>query len=119
MRVAEPAGNAPRYVRVLKTEEKGSDVNLATHLLHDAHMDRYDTAVLISNDSDLVEPIRIVREQLGKRVGILNPQRYPSRELIQHADFVKQIRAGVLAASQFSDELHDRKGILQRPAKWK
>jgi hypothetical protein len=49
-----------------------SDVNLATHLLHDAHMGRFDVAVVISNDSDLLEPIKIVREHLGKKAGILN-----------------------------------------------
>jgi hypothetical protein len=31
-------GRRQEYVQVIKTEEKGSDVNLATHLLHDAHM---------------------------------------------------------------------------------
>jgi hypothetical protein len=45
------------YVQVIKTEEKGSDVNLATHLLHDAHMGRFEVAVVLSNDSDLLEPI--------------------------------------------------------------
>ncbi len=63
---------------MIKTEEKGSDVNLATHLLHDAHMGRFDVAVVVSNDSDLLEPIRIVREQLGKKVGILNPHPNPA-----------------------------------------
>lgn len=29
-------GQQVKYVEVMKTEEKGSDVNLATHLLHDA-----------------------------------------------------------------------------------
>ena len=42
-------GQPQRYVRVIKTEEKGSDVNLATHLLHDAHRDRFDVAVVVSN----------------------------------------------------------------------
>ena len=67
------AGQSPKYARVIKTEEKGSDVNLATHLLHDAHMGRFEVAVVVSNDSDLLEPIKIVRERLHKRVGILNP----------------------------------------------
>ena len=37
MPLANPAPGQSRYVRVLKSEEKGSDVNLATHLVHDAH----------------------------------------------------------------------------------
>ena len=36
-----------------KTEEKGSAVNLAVHLLNDGWLDAYDCAVVISNDSDL------------------------------------------------------------------
>lgn len=73
MALAVPTGQAAQYVKVIKTEEKGSDVNLATHLLHDAHMGRFDTAVVLSNDSDLLEPIKIVRRELHKQVGILNP----------------------------------------------
>ena len=65
MPVAGPVGQRQQYVRVIKTEEKGSDVNLATHLLHDAHLGRFDVAVVVSNDSDLLEPIKIVREHLG------------------------------------------------------
>jgi uncharacterized LabA/DUF88 family protein len=59
------------YVRVTKTEEKGSDVNIATHLLMDAFDDAYELAVIISNDSDLLEPIKVVtasiEESLQKR----------------------------------------------------
>ena len=46
-----------RKVKILKTEEKGSDVNLAVHLLNDAWLDKYDCAVVVSNDSDLAEAI--------------------------------------------------------------
>lgn len=42
------AWQAGRYrpVRVMKTEEKGSDVNLASHLLMDAFEDTFDVAVM-------------------------------------------------------------------------
>jgi hypothetical protein len=111
-------GEPQRYARVIKTEEKGSDVNLATHLLHDAHMGRFDIAVVVSNDSDLLEPIKIVREQLGKKVGILNPQKNPSRALLPHIDFIKQIRTGVLKASQFSGSMTDKHGTFSKPPAW-
>jgi len=52
------AGQRQQYARVIKTEEKGSDVNLATHLLHDAHRGWFEAAVIVSNDSDLLEPIK-------------------------------------------------------------
>ncbi|MDH3891805.1 MAG: NYN domain-containing protein [candidate division Zixibacteria bacterium] len=54
-------GQTAQYIEVMKTEEKGSDVNLATHLIHDAHLNRFTLAIVISNDSDLIEPIRIIR----------------------------------------------------------
>jgi len=111
-------GQPPKYARVIKTEEKGSDVNLATHLLHDAHMGRFDVAVIISNDSDLLEPIKIVRGQLHKRVGILNPHPNPSRALLPHIDFIKQIRTGVLRTAQFPLTLTDAHGTFTKPAAW-
>ncbi|MDT8376424.1 MAG: NYN domain-containing protein [Mariprofundaceae bacterium] len=117
MPLASPTGRK-KFARVIKTEEKGSDVNLATHLVHDAHLDRFDTAVVISNDSDLLEPIRLVREDLGKRVGILNPQQRPSRVLHANTDFFKQIRAGVLKASQFPALLSDQHGQIHKPIDW-
>lgn len=49
------AGKA--YETIIKTEEKGSDVNLAVHLLNDAWLDHYDCAVVVSNDSDLAEDL--------------------------------------------------------------
>ena len=48
------------------TEEKGSDVNLATHLLNDAWNDLFDLATVISTDTDLVTPIRMVKEERNK-----------------------------------------------------
>lgn len=111
-------GQKQQYVQVIKTEEKGSDVNLATHLLHDAHMGRFDVAVVVSNDSDLLEPIKIVRSALHKKVGILNPPPKPSRALLPHIDFIKQIRPGVLAASQFSATMSDATGTFHKPSVW-
>lgn len=113
-----PPGQPMEYVRVIKTEEKGSDVNLATQLLHDAHKDAFDVAVVVSNDSDLVGPIRIVREEMGKSVGALNPHKNPSRAMLPHLDFFKPIRAGVLQISQFPDQLTDQHGPFTKPAGW-
>jgi len=118
MALVVPAGQPQKYARVIKTEEKGSDVNLATHLLHDAHMGRFDVAVVLSNDSDLLEPIKVVRQELHKQVGILNPHQNPSRALLPHIDFIKQIRTGVLRASQFPPTLTDAYGTFTKPPAW-
>ncbi len=107
-----------RYERVIKTEEKGSDVNLAVHLLNDAHNKDFELAVMITNDSDLVEPMRLVTEELKLPVGLLNPQKNPSFHLKQHAHFIKQIRPGVLRASQFLPTLTDANGTFHKPAIW-
>jgi len=106
------------YAKVIKTEEKGSDVNLATHLVRDAFRNEFDAAVLITNDSDLKEPVRIVRRELGFPVGILNPHNRASRTLAEEASFVKQIRKGVLKNSQFPRTLHDRHGVITKPKSW-
>ena len=49
------------------SNEKMTDVNIATHLLIDAFNDRYDTAILISGDSDLVPPIKAIHNQFNKK----------------------------------------------------
>lgn len=107
-----------KYVQVIKTEEKGSDVNLASYVLTDAYQSDYDVAVIISNDSDLVYPLEHVRNQLGKTVGILNPHKKPSRSLRKVVHFFKPIRKGVVEASQFPPELNDSKGTFRKPKKW-
>jgi uncharacterized LabA/DUF88 family protein len=119
MRLANPAPGGPKYANVIKTEEKGSDVNIATHLVNDGHNRRYEVAVLISNDSDLVEPVRIVRNELKNPVGVLNPiPNMPSQELRKCATFFKPIRQGVLAASQFPSTLTDANGTFYKPPSW-
>jgi uncharacterized LabA/DUF88 family protein len=105
-------------IQVLKSEEKGSDVNIASHLLIDCYGSDCDVAVIVSNDSDLAFPIDHVKRNLGKTVGILNPHKHPSRDLFQLASFYKPIRAGVLAACQFPATMQDASGRFHKPASW-
>lgn len=118
MLIAGSAPHNPQFVHVEKTEEKGSDVNLATHFLADGFRNLYDVAVLVTNDSDLLEPLKIVRYELNKPVIILNPHRKPSVELAKHASFIRQVRKGVLQASQFPAILADSNGTFHKPAGW-
>lgn len=118
MPLAYPAPGQNPYVDVLKTEEKGSDVNLATHLLHDGYNDRYECAVVVSGDSDLLAPIEIVMNELRKPVGVLNPQKKDCHVLLRQATFYKHIRKGVLAASQFPPTLTDAQGTFTKPPSW-
>jgi uncharacterized LabA/DUF88 family protein len=107
-----------QLVWVDRTEEKGSDVNLAAHLLSDGFNRRYEVAVLITNDSDLESPVRMVRQELRLPIGILNPHQRNSRTLQQWATFVKRIRQPNLLAAQFPPTLTDAKGTFTKPASW-
>lgn len=100
-RVVDPAHDAAtKYVDVWSREEKGSDVNLAVHLLNDAWSNEYDCAVIISNDSDLAEALKLVRT-MGKVVGLLSPVPNPTPDLRRHTDFVRLIKPAHLLRSQF------------------
>jgi hypothetical protein len=107
-----------RFVMVLKTEEKGSDVNLGTLLVAHGYQGRYEAAIVVSNDSDLVLPIQIVREELGLPVGLLNPHRRFSVELSKVASFRRQIREGLLKTSQFPKTVSDAHGTITKPDRW-
>src|SRR5690348_12225682 len=63
----------PDLVWVAKTEEKGSDVNLAAHLVRDAFTNAFDAAIVISNNTNLLEPIRVAVQEAGKTVGLVSP----------------------------------------------
>lgn len=103
---------------VLKTEEKGSDVNLAAHLLRDAYRGDCDCAVIVSNDSDLLTPIRMAKADRGLVVGLVPPRPKGSVELKRLADFRAEPRAHVLAASQFPASFADAHGTIHKPAGW-
>jgi uncharacterized LabA/DUF88 family protein len=120
--VKPPSGTKSAFRKVWKTEEKGSDVNLASHLLIDGFRERYDLAVVVSNDSDLKEPVEFVRHDLQAPVGVLNPHGRRSwalsPEQLPLGSFYKPIRPGALAASQFPPTMTDRKGTFSRPPGW-
>ncbi|MEF8724020.1 MAG: NYN domain-containing protein [Candidatus Accumulibacter delftensis] len=115
-KVRQPAPDAVKAL-VHAMEEKGSDVNLASHLINDGWADRYDAAVVISNDTDLVEPIRIVVQELKKPVTVLCPSVFgASKPLTAVATHVRHIRAAHLHASVFPDTLPGTN--IKKPASW-
>ncbi|MGO8960950.1 MAG: hypothetical protein ACLQFR_26815 [Streptosporangiaceae bacterium] len=77
--------------------------------------------MVLSNDSDLEEPIRVVMQELNIPVGLLNP--HPaykrSRDLLNlNPVFFKQIRPNAIKASQFPSPMNDATGQFHRPATW-
>lgn len=120
--LATPRKSGSSMAWVLKYEEKGSDVNLATHLVADGYEGRYDTAVVISNDSDLAEPIKQVKETLGLQVGIFNPhpkKRRSAKLASVGPDFHRQLNRSNVRASQFPDLVLDGQGRkIHKPPEW-
>ena len=106
------------HATVLKTEEKGSDVNLASHLLKDAFTGACECAVIISNDSDLLPQVRMAREICGLRVGLISPRARGSSELRSLANFSFPIREHLLSRSQLPPLLHDQHGPIHKPLDW-
>lgn len=115
VRAKAPEG-VPDYVKASISEEKGSDVNLASHLVRDAFQGKFDVAAVITNDTDLVEPIRIVAQEVGLPVGILTPVENPAKSLREVASFLRHIRPGHLAASQFPDHIEGT--TIHKPTSW-
>ena len=62
-----------RYAQVMRTEEKGTDVNLAVQLVFDGFIGSYEQAVVISNDADLAGAMSIVKDHLQLKVSLVNP----------------------------------------------
>jgi len=117
-----PIPGQPRTVQVHDTEEKGTDVNLATYLLMDGYEADYEQALVISNDADLALPISIVRDKLNLPVGVVNPNIDPKEvmptELRDAATFNRRLYKNVLKNCQFLPTLQDANGTITKPPTW-
>ena len=98
-------------------EEKGSDVNLAAHLLNDAWKKSFDAAVVISNDTDLVTPIRMVSVEQGKPVFVVCPSgKQMASQLAAVATHKRHVRKAMLRAAQFPANIPGLS--VSKPATW-
>lgn len=98
--------------------EKMTDVNIAVEMLTDAMADKYDTAVLVSGDSDLVNVVRRVKE-FGKKVIIIFPPKRKPRSLRESASIVIDIDSQLLSKSLLPNEVVKPDGyILKKPNAW-
>lgn len=118
--LAEPVPGLPIHVLVRDSEEKGSDVNLATRLLVDGFNGEYEQAVIVSNDADFAGAMRYVRDDLGLRVTLVNPDRRTTspRDLADAATYVKRLWKSHLRRSQLPDTLTDEVGVITKPTTW-
>jgi hypothetical protein len=114
-------------VNVLDREEKGSDVSLGAHLVMDGCRGEYDVAVVVSNDADLYEPVRLVREELGLPVRAVVPanpstKRYRPTSIWRgrvEGDIVPSLSWSLLRKSQLSDPAPGSSGrSVAKPRGW-
>lgn len=116
--VTPPKDVNPRQTAWVR-QEKRSDVTLATHLLTDAFDGRMTVALLVTNDSDFVEPVRIVRERFGIRVVVISPDGRVSKRLAKAASHARPLDQSLLGVCQLPDVVIDRDGReIRRPLAW-
>ncbi|GIV46041.1 MAG: hypothetical protein KatS3mg036_0859 [Ignavibacterium sp.] len=115
--LADPV-NKNKSVKIIKTEKKGSDVNIAVHLLNDAWLNEYDCGLIVSNDSDLAESMRLARKYHPTKIlGLVMPgEGHPSKELMKYTTFIKRVRKGVLRDSQLPNPIPGTN--IKKPVDW-
>ena len=105
--------------RVMKFDEKRSDVNLTSALLSDAFRDSAESFVLVSGDSDYITPVDIVRFELKKQVLVFNPRNDRPSDLMYHATYYRNIPRDLPAKCQLPDEVTLANGrTIHRPTAW-
>jgi uncharacterized LabA/DUF88 family protein len=122
--ITDYTGKKIEYASVVEPEEKGSDVNLAVHLLNDSWLDYYDWAVVVSNDGDLASALRLVKEQNGKKILLIptfskkgkNKMKKPTSRLLEYADDLRYIRVSTLAKCQLPEKIPGTN--LHKPPEW-
>jgi uncharacterized LabA/DUF88 family protein len=117
--VARPTAGAIRdRVEVHRNREKGSDVNLGAYLMHDVYEGEVDTAIVVSNDSDLRQPIEFARAK-GATIILCSPTARPSSELAQVVSQHFVLREARTATAQFPDVITTDGGRqIHRPREW-
>jgi uncharacterized LabA/DUF88 family protein len=104
----------------LDFEEKETDVSIATALIEDAVLDRYDTALLISADSDLCPAVAAAKRLCPDKriVGVFPPGRH-STVLQRTVDGCSYVAVNKIRQSQLPDSIDAGAGVvLRRPREW-
>ena len=106
--------------KVLKMEEKGSDVNLASYLLRDAFKGTVGGALVITGDSDLATPIRFAGGT-GMQITVLVPGSGQDVFELRRAAFrVNRVNLDHLAKNQFPEIFYTSRGRqIRRPSEWR
>lgn len=107
-------------IEVIKTEEKGTDVNLAVQMAVDAIRNRFDYAMLFSNDSDMAYSVQIAAKECNKKVGLYIDTKAKSfRVLRENVCYVRKLTQSYFAKHQFPDKIETPTGrIINKPQGW-
>jgi uncharacterized LabA/DUF88 family protein len=102
-------------------KEKRTDVNIAVQMILDALADKYDTALLISGDSDLVPAVLGIRYYLeSKRVTVAFPPDRHSNELKAASSTSFGIYEQRIKQNLLPDVIRGAKDYpLRRPSAWR
>ena len=117
-------GISPQKAHVYRSEEKGSDVKLGVHLVHDAHGEGtatpFEAAIVITSDSDLVEAIRIVTEDMRKPVYVYGPSPYAQTDDLEKvATEFSVLDASSLVGALLDDPVITAEGRkIPKPPNW-
>jgi hypothetical protein len=114
----QPVVPDPQVAWVWKTEEKGSDVNLGVHLVRDAFKENFDIAAVLTNDTDLFEPMRIVTQELGMPIILLTPTPKPATSLVRVSSEVRHIAAYIGPCQLPNPVLVPGKKPIPKPESW-
>lgn len=100
--------------------EKMTDVNIATQMMIDAFQDKYNMAMLISGDSDLVPPIKAIHDLFNKRVFVAFPPKRHNYSVALVAKGSMTIGRKKIVNSLFEYEVVKKDGfILRKPGEWR
>lgn len=87
-------------------EEKQTDVNIALKILEESVLDSFDTAILVSGDTDMIPAIMTMKRLFpGKRIGVVFPLGRKTLELSSVADFSRKISREQLRRCLFEPSL--------------
>ena len=109
-------------IKVVRLEEKRSDVNLAVEMMVDAAQSDAECQVVITGDADQVGTIEAARWRFGKTVLVFNPQPRVSDHLKKSASYYKNIPRDLPAQCQLPEAIpHGKRGdrVIRCPAAWR
>jgi uncharacterized LabA/DUF88 family protein len=106
-----------------RSQEKRTDVNIATHLVADAHDELFDAIYLMSADADLVPAVEHIKSRFGTRITLIDPPRRHSDDLKSVCDRHFHIARSALNQSQLPDPVErptpsNRMRRYFKPAEW-